>query len=186
MLRYCIALSIAACAWGGSIEAASAQHEKPYEFQGIHIALSIERFMGVDYTDFAGPGHSDVSARVLLNASEPVPTSFARFGFDVFIHRFSVGLAGGVTDKNVGIFAPRIGYLFGITPTIGIWLRGGAFYASAGADYFGVYAEALFAWFPYERVALHLGPTIDIAIADKPNPNYVSLGIPEFGLTVFL
>jgi hypothetical protein len=185
MLRRFIVLSVLAFIWGGSISRAAAAHELPYEFRGTHIALSIERFMGMDYTDFEGPGRARLTARLLLNASEPVPTTFARFGFDVFIERFSVGLAGGVTSENVGLIAPRVGYLFGLTPTIGLWLRGGAFYASAGPNYMGVSAEALLEWFPYPLLAFHLGPTIDIAFADKPNPNYVSLGIPECGMTAW-
>jgi hypothetical protein len=186
MLRHCRMLLVMVLAWGGAVEVAAAQHELPYEFRGTHVALSIERFMGIDYTDFAGPSPGHTSARLFLNASEPVPTSSARFGIDVFIHRLSVGLAGGVTSDDVGILAPRIGYLFGLTPQIGLWLRGGAFYASAGPHYVGVYAEALLQWFPYSRFALHLGPTLDIAIANDRNPNYVSLGIPEFGMTAWL
>jgi hypothetical protein len=186
MLRRCSVLLVALLAWGGAVHVAAAQHELPYEFRGTHVALSIERFMGIDYTDFAGPSPGRASARLLLNASEPVPTSYARFGIDVFIHRLSVGLAGGVTSDDVGIVAPRIGYLFGLTPQIGLWLRGGAFLASAGPRYVGVYAEALLQWFPYSRFALHLGPTLDIAIANDRNPNYVSIGIPEFGMTAWL
>jgi hypothetical protein len=185
MLKRCILLCIVAVAWGGSVEAAAAQHELPYEFQGTHFALSIERFMGIDYVDYEGPGRADASARLFLNASEPVPTSLGRMGFDVFIKRFSVGLAGGVTSKDVGIIAPRVGYLFGLTPTIGLWLRGGAFYASAGPNYMGVYAEALLQWFPNPLLALHLGPTLDLAFTDTPNSDYVALGIPEFGMTAW-
>ena len=33
--------------------------------------------------------------------------------------------------------------------------------------------------------ANHLGPTLDVAFADDPNPNYVSIGIP-LGMTVWL
>jgi hypothetical protein len=186
MLRQLILLAMVALAWGSSSGKAAAEHERYYEFRGTHIALSIERFMGIDYTDFDGPGRSNVSARLLLNASEPVPTSLARFGFDVFIERLSLGLAGGVTSDNVGIIAPRVGYLFGLTPQIGLWLRGGAFYASAGPQYAGVYAEALLQWFPFPTFAVHLGPTLDVAFANKPNPNYISIGIPELGMTAWL
>jgi hypothetical protein len=52
--------------------------------------------------------------------------------------------------------------------------------------YAGITGELLFAWFPYEFVAIHLGPTLDVAFADDPNPNYVSVGIPEMGLSVWL
>ncbi|HEX4355401.1 MAG TPA: hypothetical protein VHZ95_20885 [Polyangiales bacterium] len=185
MLRRCALLSVVLFAQLASVRMVSAQHELPYEFRGTRVAVSIERFMGIDYTDFAGPGRSDVSARLFLNASEPVPTSLGRFGIDVFIERVSVGLAGGVTDKNVGIIAPRVGYLFGLTPTIGLWLRGGGFYASAGPHYLGLYAEALLGWFPYPHFALHLGPTLDLAFANKPNPNYTAIGLPEFGMTAW-
>jgi hypothetical protein len=185
MLRGCFALAVVALAWGGSIQAAAAQHELPYEFQGTHVALSIERFMGVDYTDFEGPGRANLSARLFLNASEPVPTSFARFGLDVFIERFSLGLAGGVTSDDVGIIAPRVGYLFGLTPQIGLWLRAGGFYAADGPHYLGIYGEALLQYFPYHYLAFHLGPTIDVAFANDPNPNYVSIGLPEFGMTAW-
>ena len=183
MLKRCILLAVTAFVWGTGIKSAWAHHEMPYEFQGTRVSLSIERFMGIDYTDFEGPPSGKVNARLFLNASEPVPTSFARLGLDVFIERFSVGLAGGVASRDVGIVAPRIGYLFGLTPTIGLWLRAGGFYASAGPHYVGLYAEALLGWFPDPRFAIHLGPTLDVAFANKPNPNYVSIGIPEFGLT---
>ncbi len=187
MTRYWIALSLAVLIWGGSLEIAQAQHETRHEFQGTRVALSIERFMGIDYTDFEGPGGSDVTGRVLLNASEPVPTSLGRAGFDVFIDRLSIGLAGGITTEDVGIIAPRIGYLFGLTPTIGLWLRAGGFYAATpGVTYAGITGEVLFAFFPNDVFAIHLGPTLDLAFADDPNPNYVSIGIPELGLTIWL
>jgi hypothetical protein len=189
MLRTFLGLALVGVVWGSSIQAAAAQHERAYEFEGTQVALSIERFMGVDYTDFEGPGGSDVSARLLLNASEPVPTSYARFGLDVFIHRLSIGLAGGVTSDDVAIIAPRIGYLFGLTPTVGLWLRGGGFYASSGSspapNYLGIYAEALIGWFPYSVLAFTLGPTVDIAFANDDNRDYVSIGIPEVGMTAW-
>ena len=187
MLRVFTVLSVMGLVWGMSSGPAAAQHERYYEFEGTHVALSIERFMGIDYVDFEGPPSGDVHARFLLNADEYVPTSYARFGFDVFIHRLSVGLAGGVTGDENAILAPRVGYLIGITPQIGIWLRGGAFFATTpGPNYFGITGEAFFAYFPYSRIALHLGPTIDLAFANRNFPNYVALGLPEFGMTVFL
>jgi hypothetical protein len=142
MLRHSLAVMMVVLAWGGSIGAAAAQHERSYEFDDTSVAISIERFMGIDYTDFEGPGGGDLSARLLLNAEEPVPTSYARFGLDVFIERLSIGLAAGVATgiegDAVAILAPRIGYLFGLTPTLGLWLRGGAFYTNDGPNYFGV------------------------------------------------
>jgi hypothetical protein len=185
MLRLLTALSVLALVWGSSLGTAAA-HELPYEFKDTHVALSIDRFMGIDYTDFEGPGGGDVSARFLLNASEPVPTSFARFGFDVFIKRLSLGLSGGVTSKDVGIIAPRIGYLFGLTPQIGLWLRGGGFYAAAGPHYVGFEGDVLLEWFPFSRFALHLGPTFDAAFANNSNPNYINIGILDFGMTAWL
>jgi hypothetical protein len=186
MLKHCIVLSFVALAWGGSVAPAAAQHERYYEFNGTHVALSIDRFMGIDYTDFEGPGGGDLTARLLLNASEPVPTSYARFGVDVFIRRLSIGVAGGVTSEDTGIIAPRVGYLFGLTPQIGLWLRAGGFYAGVpNATYAGIYAEALLEYFPYDFIAFHLGPSIDIAFADDPNPNYVSIGIPTMGMSAF-
>jgi hypothetical protein len=186
MPKHWIALSFAMLTSGGWTEIAAAQHEMPYEFQGTHVALSIERFMGIDYTDFEGPGGSDVTARLLLNASEPVPTSLGRAGIDVFVGRVSIGLAGGVTSEDVGIITPRIGYLFGLTPTIGLWLRAGGFYAATrDVNYAGFTGDILLAWFPYEIFAIHLGPTLDLAFADDPNPDYVSLGIPEMGMSVW-
>jgi hypothetical protein len=161
-------------------------HERYYEFDRTHFALSIERFMGVDYTDFEGPGGDKVTGRFLLNASEVVPTNIARFGFDVFLGRLSLGLAGGVTTDDVGIIAPRVGYLFGLTPQIGLWLRGGAFYAHAGTSYFGITGEALFGFFPYPNVAITLGPTLDVAFAEDPRPGYVSIGLPQLGMTAWL
>lgn len=185
MLKHCMVLSVVAWVWGGSIEAAAA-HEMPYEFEGTHVAVSIERFMGIDFTDFEGPGRSDASARLFLNASERVPTSYARLGLDVFIERFSVGLAGGVTSDDVAIVAPRVGYLIGLTPQIGLWLRAGGFYAATPAvNYAGLTAEALFGYFPYPFLAFHLGPTLDLAFADDPNLDYISIGIPELGMSAF-
>jgi hypothetical protein len=186
MPKHWIALSFALLTWAGWTQTASALHEMPYEFRGTHAALSIERFMGIDYTDFEGPGGGHLTARLLLNASEPVPTSLGRIGIDVFVERFSVGLAGGVTSEDVGILAPRIGYLLGLTPTVGLWLRAGGFYAAVpGVKYAGITGEVLFGWFPYEFFAIHLGPTLDVAFANKPHPNYVSLGLPEIGMSVW-
>jgi hypothetical protein len=181
-----LSLTIFACSIATTPAFAHVGHERSYEFDGTHVALSIERFMGIDYTDFEGPGGDKASARFLLNASEPVPTSLARFGVDVFLGRLSLGVAGGFTSGDVGIIAPRVGYLIGLTPTLGLWLRAGGFYAVAGPTYSGLTAEALLGWFPYSNIALHLGPTLDIAFADAPNRDCVSLGLPQVGMTVFL
>lgn len=186
MLKRLVLFPVAVILWASS---ASAQHQRPYEFDDTHVAISIERFMGIDYVDREGPGGSDVYARLLLNASEPAPTSLARLGVDVFIERFSIGLAGGVTSDDVAIVAPRVGYLVGLSPTVGLWLRAGGFYASAGDDplpsYAGLTAEVLLAWFPYPAVAFHLGPTLDVAFAEDPAPDYLALGIPELGMTAW-
>lgn len=186
MLRQYAMIAWVACIWLGSVGLASAQHHKSYEFDETHVAISIERFMGIDYTDFEGPDGSSTHARLLLNANEPVPTSYARFGLDIFIGRFTVGLAAGATSDDVGIIAPRVGYQLGLTPTIGLWMRAGGFYAATpGPKYYGVYAEALLQWFPHPYFAVHLGPTLDVAFADDPNPDYVSIGIPEVGMTAW-
>jgi hypothetical protein len=186
MLKRHVLFPVAAILWASS---ASAQHERPYEFDDTHVAISIERFMGIDYVDPEGPGGSDVHARLLLNASEPVPTSLARLGVDVFIERFSIGLAGGVTSDDVAVVAARLGYLTGLSSTVGLWLRVGGFYASAGAEpspsYAGLTGEVLLAWFPYPALAFHLGPTLDLAFAEDPAPNYLALGIPEVGMTAW-
>lgn len=181
-----VALTFLACAFASTPALA---HERAYEFDGTHLALSIERFTGVDYVDWSDGGPADgASAHILLNASERVPTSFARFGFDVFIHRLSIGLAGGFTSDDVAVLAPRVGYLFGLTPTLGLWLRVGGFYAAtAGPNYAGLTAEALLGWFPYSNIALTFGPTLDLAFGSgERDPDYIALGIPQIGMTVFL
>lgn len=180
-----VGLTFLACAL---VSTPALAHERPYEFDGTHFALSIERFMGIDFVDFEGPGGDHVDARIFLNASERVPTSHARFGFDVFLRRFSIGLAGGATTGDVAVIAPRVGYLIGLTPTLGLWLRAGGFYAATPlANYAGVTAEALLGWFPYSNIALHLGPTLDVAFASgERDPDYVAVGLPQIGMTVFL
>jgi hypothetical protein len=187
MLKYCIALSVVALAWGGSVQTAAAEHQRAYEFDGTHVALSIDRFMGIDFTDYEGPGGDHVTARLFLNASEPAPTSFGRFGIDVFIRRLSLGLAAGLTSEDTAIVAPRVGYLFGLTPTIGLWLRGGAFYAAMPGDvsYAGIYGEVLFEYFPYDVVSFHLGPSIDVAFANDNNLDYIAIGLPTMGMTAY-
>jgi len=181
-----LSLTVLACTFSTAGSKAFA-HERWYEFDGTHFALSIERFMGIDYTDFEGPGRDKVTGRFLLNADEIVPTNIARFGFDVFLGRLSLGLAGGATTGDAAIVAPRVGYLFGLTPQLGLWVRAGGFYSSyAGAEYLGLTGEALFGWFPYPNIAITFGPTIDVAFADDRHPDYVSIGIPQFGLTAFL
>lgn len=186
MLRLSFVLALAMFACIGSAHKASAQHELHNEFRGTHFALSVDRFMGLDYTDYS-PGNSEFRGRFLLNASEAAPTQFARFGFDVFLERFSFGLAGGFTTESVAVVAPRVGYLFGLTPELGFWLRGGMFYAKADSEYIGVYAEGLLAWFPYRHVALTFGPTLDLAFGARDrDPNYLSFGLLELGMTVWL
>jgi hypothetical protein len=186
MLVRSVLVAIVACGLLGSAQIAAAQHERSYEFDDTHVAISIERFMGIEYVDLEGPGGDKATARLFLNASEYVPTSHARLGIDVFIERLSIGLAGGVTSEDTAILAPRIGYLFGLTPKLGLWLRGGAFYATtSGPEYVGITAEVLFQWFPYSFLAFHLGPTLDVAFADDPNPDYVAIGIPELGLSAW-
>ena len=175
-----------ACSFASNRAFAPVVHERYYEFDGTHFALSIERLMGIDYTDFEGPGGDKVVGRFLLNASEQVPTSLARFGFDVFIGRLSLGLAGGATTEDVGVIAPRVGYLLGLTPQLGLWLRGGGFYAHAGASYLGLYAEALLGFFPFPNVAITFGPTLDLAFGQDQRPDYVAIGIPQLGMTAWL
>jgi hypothetical protein len=186
VLNRCIGLAIVCLAWGGLAGVAAAQHERPYEFQGTHVAVSIERFMGLEYTDVEGPGGDDFTARLFLNGSERVPTDFARVGLDVFIKRFSIGLGAGVTSEDLAIIAPRVGYLLGLTPQFGLWLRAGGFYAAnPGPDYVGISAEALFAWFPYEIVAIHFGPTLNAGFGQDNAPDYVAIGIPSVGMSVW-
>jgi hypothetical protein len=178
-------LSVVAFSWAGFVAGAAA-HEMPYEFEDTHVAISIERFMGIDYIDYEGPGGGDATGRILLNASDGPPTTSARFGFDVFVERLSIGVAGGVTTEDTAIIAPRVGYMFGLTPTVGLWLRAGGFYETTpGPNYFGITAEALFAWFPYPVFCLHLGPTLDVAFAEDPDLDYLQIGIPELGVTAF-
>jgi len=186
MLTRCITFAVVALVWVGTTSLASAQHERPYEFDDTHIAISIERFMGIDYTDYEGPGGDDVTARLFLNANEVTPTHFARLGFDVFIERLSIGLGAGVTTGDYAILAPRVGYMIGLTANLGLWLRGGMFYAATPEpNYFGVYAEGLFSWFPYTYMAFTFGPTLDIGFANEDRyADFVSLGIPEVGMTV--
>jgi len=185
--RY-ITLAIACLAWGSLVEVAAAQHQRSYEFDGTHFAVSIERFMGLEYTDFEGPGGDDFTARLFLNGSEIVPTDVARLGFDVFIRRLSIGLGAGVTSEELAIVAPRVGYLWGLTPQFGLWLRAGAFYAATpdpAPDYFGISAEALFAWFPYDVLAIQFGPTLNVGFGEDESPDYVAIGIPSMGMTAF-
>ena len=178
---------VLACLLVSNVASAHAGHERYYEFDGTHFALSIERFMGLDYYKYEGANEGHVAGRLLLNASEPVPTSLARFGFDVFLHRFSLGIAGGVTTSDVAVLAPRVGYIFGLTPQLGLWLRAGGFYAKWGAaEYVGLTAEAILGWFPYPNIAITFGPTFDAAFANSGHPDYIAIGIPQFGLTAFL
>ena len=185
MLTRCITFAVVAFACVASTSFASAQHERPYEFDDTHIAISIERFMGIDYTDWEDRG-GDVTARLFLNANEITPTHIARLGFDVFIERLSIGLGAGVTTEDYAILAPRVGYMLGLTPNLGLWLRGGMFYAATPEpNYLGVYAEALFSWFPYRMFSFHFGPTLDIGFADPERfADFVSIGLPEVGMTV--
>jgi hypothetical protein len=187
MLRQVLVVVAFACVWAGSVEVAAAQHQRSYEFDGTHVAVSIERFAGISFTDFEGPGGSETRARLLLNASEVVPTDYARLGFDVFIRRFSVGLGGGVTSEDTGVLAPRVGYLLGLTPTVGLWLRAGGFYAAhPDAQWVGITAEALFGWFPYDIFAFTFGPTLDLAFGTEDTTrDYVSIGIPQLGMSVW-
>jgi hypothetical protein len=191
MLRRWLALMGALIAWSCFNPIASAHPPLRGEFRD-DFALSIERFMGADFTDY-DPGGDDVTVRLLLNASEPVPTSYARAGFDYFISRFSLGIAGGLTSDDVILLAPRVGYMFGLSRTIGVWLRVGMFISQnpGPADYVGVTAEALFHWWMHPNVSLHFGPTLDLGISqddddDPPYvPDFLSIGIPQVGLTVW-
>lgn len=150
------------------------------------FALSIERFMGVDFTGWEGPRDSDVTARLLLNASEPVPTSLARTGFDFFLSRLSLGIGGGFTSEDLVVLAPRVGYMLGLSRSFALWLRAGFFFvARGGPDYFGFGGEALFHLFLTPSVSLHFGPTLDIGLTDSPALDFIDVGIPQFGLSVW-
>jgi len=183
MLRLYVVLAVMAWVLSGSLHVAKAQQNIGH---GTHVALSVERFMGFDYTDYEGPGNRHYHARILINADEPAPTNIGRFGLDVFIRRFSFGIAGGFTSDDRGVVSPRIGYMIGFTHNLGLWLRGGGFYATGGdVHYFGMSGDVLLQWFPTRNVSFHVGPTFDFGVANNPYPNYVSVGFAEFGLSAW-
>jgi len=164
----------------------SAPTQAPTRFGTLRLAVSLERFMGVSW---AKHGDSEFRGRLLLNASEYVPTDSARIGIDVFIKQVSLGVAGGTTfgSNSVSIIAPRAGYFLSLERDIGLWIRGGVFFADYDTGYFGVYAEGLLHWFPYENIALSLGPTFDFGSArGSHHDSFVSIGLLQFGLTAFL
>lgn len=192
MLKPLLTLMGALAVWTCCIPTASARpNDDDYyyrdRFYRNDFALSIERFMGIDLTDWQEPRDSEVTARILINASEPtVATSAARLGFDYFISRLSLGVAAGFTSEDVVLLAPRVGYMFGLSRTVGVWLRGGMFVSeNPGPDYVGISFEAYFHWWAFPNVSLHLGPTLDFGFTDDRGYDFVNLGIPEMGLTLW-
>jgi len=165
---------------------AYAEPAAPTRFGTLRLAVSLERFSGVSW---AKHGKSEFTGRLLLNAAEYVPTDSARLGIDVFIKQFTLGVAGGTTfgRGSASIIAPRAGYFLNLERDIGVWIRGGVFFADYDTGYFGVYAEGLLHWFPYENIALSVGPSFDFGSARGHGyDSFVSIGLLQFGLTAFL
>jgi hypothetical protein len=120
--------------------------------------------------------------------------SSARLGIDLFISNISLGIAGGATTAGVSIVAPRAGYFLELAKDLGLWIRGGVFFARDQArdyrdqhtEYFGIYGEGLLNWFPSDNLSLSVGPTLDFGFSKGSTPNFLSIGLLQFGLTAFL
>ena len=101
-----------------------------------------------------------------------------RFGFDAFLNNgLSLGVSGGYfsfddndrdDDRSGVLFAPRVGYLWDFTDSIGFWLRGGLGYYSFGREYhlsgMALGGEGAFVFAPSSNFAFMVGPFFDATV----------------------
>jgi hypothetical protein len=151
----------------------------------------------------------------VLGRSIPVPATIPRASFDYFvIENLSLGgslgiyMASGESevdgnsedwDKVTGIaLAPRIGYVFGLSDTIWLWLRGGPTYMTVGIDpdegddvdvsVLQLDVEAMFAFGLTDSFAIEFGPALGLPVGGSTDyevggENYdVDINVMHFGV----
>ncbi|HET9934710.1 MAG TPA: hypothetical protein VFQ35_28590 [Polyangiaceae bacterium] len=153
------------------------------------LVLSAERLVGVSRTAIetkvGGVKHKDSvnRANLLLNQDGNVyGYSHPRVAFDYFvIDGLSLGGAVGFSVNSGDaanrelILAPRVGYAYMFSDTVGVWPRlGGTYqYQKTPEGVTGLLAisfEANLVIVPTEHVAFTIAPTIDASLVGKFNP----------------
>lgn len=131
-----------------------------------------------------------------------------RFSFDYFLmHGLELGgslafasYGGDRADNAAFLLAPRVGYCWMFTDSVGFWLRGGITYHNRdghgreGEWGLAFSAQGMFVFSPVDHFAFELGPTFDITMVGKRtrdngpdlNRHYRDIGIFNFGLMGWL
>lgn len=137
-------------------------------------------------------------------SADPTPLWTPRFALDGFvIDRLSVGGSLGIifwdddddndNDDGVAFFlAPRVGYLYMFSSSVGIWARGGFTYYTYDQDFFdrsqlALDLEAMFPFVINEGFALVVGPAAHIGISgeyDNNNNNNDNQDFDEWGIGI--
>jgi hypothetical protein len=153
------------------------------------LVLSAERLVGLSrtarQTKIGGVKHKDSINRVnlLLNQNgNPYNYSHPRIAFDYFvIDGLSLGGALGFSANDGDakyrefIVAPRVGYAFMFSDTVGVWPRLGITYQDQKtpegvSGILAVSFEANLVIVPADHAAITIGPSIDGGVGGKFNP----------------
>ena len=153
------------------------------------LVLSAERLVGLSrtaiQTKVGGVTHKESvnRANLLVNqGGNPYGYSHARAAFDYFvIDGLSIGASLGFSANSGDaaarelLIAPRVGYAYMFSDSVGIWPRlGGTYqYQKTPDGVTGVLAisfEANLVIVPAEHVAITIAPTADASLVGKFNP----------------
>ncbi len=177
----------------------------------LDVAFSADRLFGITFSNVTEerPGEPDSqldTTRISFGwggRKVVSPYEIPRAAIDVFVaDRLSlggsIGFANVSVDRNDGrgypdystfLFAPRVGYVWGLSDSFSFWLRGGLSYHSAhdtdaNETGLGLTLEPTFVLTPVEHFGIVFGPTLDLDVTgDVDNgPNRVARRNSTFGL----
>ncbi len=213
MKKILLALVLGCCSLGSS-SAASAQTLG----KKLDVVFSGDRLFGVTFSREATEriGQRDTildTSRVSFGwggRSVLSPYEIPRAALDVFVAEQlsiggSLGFASVSSDRDDGkeradydsfIFAPRVGYIWGLSDVFSFWLRGGISYHSNTGGHengLGLTVEPTFVLMPAEHFGIVFGPTLDLDFVGgfDAGPNRVdrhhrTLGLLQVGILGWL
>lgn len=215
MKKILLALVLGCCSFGRPSAASAQTLGKP-----LDVVFSGDRLFGVTFTREATErfGQRDRildTSRVSFGwggrgVEVLTPYEIPRAAVDVFVAEQlsiggSLGFASVSYDRDDGkdradydsfIFAPRVGYIWGLSDVFSFWLRGGISYHSNTGGHengLGLTVEPTFVLMPAEHFGIVFGPTLDLDLVggvddgrDRVDRHYRTLGLLQVGILGWL